>query len=80
MTDAVIEFAKWVIQESVFDGYDLDGRIVQETALELGLLTKTSYDPQKHGEDEYAEPGNDWYVFSNLLTQTAPTAGDGNAE
>src|SRR5690606_10886136 len=28
-------------------------------------------DPEKHGENEYAEPGGDWYVFSNLLTQTA---------
>lgn len=73
MTDAVIEFAKWVIQESVFDGCDLDGVTVQEKALELGLLTKTSYDPEKHGENEYAEPGGDWYVFSNLLTQTDPS-------
>lgn len=73
MTDAVIEFAKWVIQEGAFQSADLDGLSIQEKALELGLLTKTNYDPEKHGEDEYAEPGSDWYVFSNLLTQTVPS-------
>jgi len=73
MTDAVIEFAKWVICEGVFQAADLDGLSIQEKALELGLLTKTNYDPEKHGEDEYAKPGSDWYVFSNLLTQTNPS-------
>ena len=73
MTDAVIEFAKWVIREGAFQAADLDGLSIQEKALELGLLTKASYDPEKHGENEYAEPGDDWYVFSNLLTQTDPS-------
>src|SRR5690606_14228298 len=30
-------------------------------------------DPEKHGENEYAKTGDDWYVFSNLLNHPAPS-------
>lgn len=66
---AMAEFVKWAMQEGPWDGCDLDGYDVQSKALQLGLLVRTEYDPEKHGESEYgAEPGDDWYVLAPEIT------------
>lgn len=39
--DAVVEFARWVIREYVFGGFDVDGCDVEDKATELGLLAPT---------------------------------------
>lgn len=54
--------------ESAWDGCNIDGSDVQEWGVDLGLLTKTQYDPEKHGPNSYdVEPGEDWYIFSDWL-------------
>ncbi len=54
--------------ESAWDGCGIDGSDVQEWGMELRLLTKTQYDPEKHGPNSYdVEPGEDWYIFSDWL-------------
>jgi hypothetical protein len=60
-------FAKWVLQEGPFEGHDLDGADCQRKAVECGLLTETTYDPETHGESDYCEPGDPWYVFSDAF-------------
>lgn len=64
---AAVAFVKWALQEGSWQGADLDGGSVQDKAESLGLIVKTQYDPEKHGPHDYAEPGYDWYVFSDLL-------------
>lgn len=57
--------------ESAWDGSGIDGSDVQEWGVDLGLLTKTQYDPEKHGLNDYdVAPGEDWYVFSDWLKAT----------
>ena len=60
------EFARWCI-EQCFMGHDLDGGDVQAKAAQLGLLTETKYDPAIHGENDYADPGAQWFVFARGL-------------
>jgi hypothetical protein len=62
------EFAKWVVQESCFDGVgDLDGFDIHKKAVECEVILPTRYDPAIHGESDDAEPGDDWYVFNPEL-------------
>lgn len=66
------DFARWVIQETVFDGgADLDAWSIQMKAAELGLIKETAYNPEKHGSSDYAEPGDEWFVFSPILQPVA---------
>lgn len=66
-------FAKWVIEESAFFGCDLNGGDVQEKAAAAGLITATTYDPEKHGPTDMAEPGDEWFVFTSTLEEAGPT-------
>lgn len=71
MNDALIEFLKWAMNCGPWGGNDLDAADVQEKALELGLIVETKYDPEIHGRNEnseYAEPGDQWFVFAPGLT------------
>ena len=66
MTDPVKDFAKEIIQcmidDCVTDGFD-----VQELAMRHGLIVDVPYDPIVHGESDCCEPGDSWFVFSELL-------------
>jgi hypothetical protein len=64
-TMKMAEFVKWVIEDGPFNGCHLDGGCVQDKAVECGLLVETKYDPALHGECEYCEPGDTWFVFSD---------------
>jgi hypothetical protein len=59
------EFVKWALQNSSWEGSDLDGGEVQDKARKLGLIKKTVYDPDEHGEDDYCEPGDPYYVVAD---------------
>jgi hypothetical protein len=59
------KFARWAIENSAFEGCDLDGHDVQMKATELGILSETKFDPKKHGSSAIAEPGDRWYVFTD---------------
>jgi len=61
----LVEFARWTIENGPFDGCDLDGGSVQEKAVACGILVPTKYDPKKHGGKSGAEPGDEWFVYSN---------------
>jgi len=61
------EFARWVLHEIAWSSCDVDGGDVQDKAANLGLIIKTEYDPKKHGESDWCEPGDDWYVFGPLI-------------
>ena len=68
--DPVKEFARWVIREGCFEGYDLDGGQLQDKAVELGLLREETYDPEKHpnvSENFDAEEGDRIFVFTELV-------------
>ncbi len=61
---AMAAFVKWVMQVGPWEGCDLDGALVQDKAEQLGLLSKTKYDPEVHGEAEFdIAPGEDWFVL-----------------
>jgi len=63
-------FVKWVIQNSAWNGVDLDGADVQEWALNCGIIERADYDPMIHGGgDMDAKPGDDWYVFSDAFKE-----------
>jgi hypothetical protein len=59
--------------KAIFDEYwpkcnDIDGSAVQEIGERTGVLLKTKYDPDQHGECEYdAEPGDDWFVLNPAI-------------
>lgn len=60
------EFVSWVVKTNCWEYRDLDGGDVQDMAVKCGILTETTYDPEKHGESEWDnEPGDPWYVFSD---------------
>ena len=61
------EFARWAIEKGCFDGCDLDGGSIQDKAENLGIIVRTQYDPEKHGDSGEAEPGDDWFVFADWL-------------
>jgi len=71
MTDAMVEFIRWAIQESAFAGCDLDGGSVQAKAEALGLIKSTRFDPAIHGEHPDAVYGDPWYVFCDELATPA---------
>lgn len=71
-----VEFTKWAIQDSAWQGGDLDGGAVQDKAEALGVIVKVPFDPAKHNSD-YAEPGDDWFEFAPDLPASAILATDG---
>ena len=64
---ALKEFVKWVIQES-WENYDVCSQDIQNKAVKFGLLEEVSYNPEKHGPNEYdSEPVDEWFVFVTEL-------------
>jgi len=65
--DPLVEFARYVLR-GIFDA-DLDCGDIQDKAAALGLLVNApgGYDPDVHGEDDFAEPGDPWFELSPLL-------------
>jgi hypothetical protein len=57
----------WCLMEGCWQGDDVDGGAAQDKAEALGLIVQTQYDPAKHGENPYCEPGDGWYVPSPAL-------------
>ncbi|MGG3810910.1 hypothetical protein ABEV34_04575 [Methylorubrum rhodesianum] len=76
--DGLIAFARWAI-ECAFDGQDADGADIQAVALHHGLLSKSPYDPEKHGPTFEAEPGDDWYMLAGPLALPLQPEGERNA-
>lgn len=76
--DGLIAFARWAI-ECAFDGQDADGADIQAVALHHGLLSKSPYDPEKHGPTFEAEPGDDWYTLAGPLALPLQPEGERNA-
>ena len=64
-------FAREIIGNSAFEGYDIGGDEVQDIAERLGLIVGCKYDPDRHGPSEYAEAGDPYYEFAPLLTRTS---------
>lgn len=64
-------FVMWVIQNSAWQGVDLDGADAQEKALDCGIIERVSYDPMIHGGGNVVEanPGDEWYVFSEAFKE-----------
>ena len=57
-------FVTWAMREGPWEGGDLDGGALQDKAEELGLIIKTTYNPDIHGSCDYgSEPGDDWFVL-----------------
>lgn len=60
-------FSQWIINET-FRGSEPDGGQIQEQAVECGLLVKTTYDPERHGESEFdTQPGDTYFEYSPEL-------------
>jgi hypothetical protein len=64
---ACAKFFMLVMMEGPWQGDDVDGGSAQDTAEALGLIVQVPYDPEKHGESPYCEPGDAWYVPSDAL-------------
>lgn len=73
--EGLIAFAREII-EPAFDGMDVDGGTIQSLALTHGLLSQTTYDPEKHGPSMEAEPGDEWYVLAGPLALVEQEKGD----
>jgi hypothetical protein len=70
ITQRLALFTSWALGEGSWQGYDIGGDRIQDKALELGLLTETTYNPAIHGESEFdAEEGDQWFVFSDELNE-----------
>lgn len=55
-------FAVWCVQ-TAFEACDLDGVDIQDKAVEFGIIKKVPYDPEIHGDSDYVEIGDEWFVF-----------------
>lgn len=77
-TTALVEFARWVIRETCFEGKDLDPGDVQDKGVELGLLVaiEGGWDPEKHDSEhwshDFMEPGDPYFELAPLLTGATP--------
>jgi hypothetical protein len=58
-------FAREIIRLSWYDAPD--GADIQEAAEKHGLIRRKPHDPKDDGEVDYAEPGDDIFVFTELL-------------
>ncbi len=57
------------VSDNVFDGCDSGD--LQEWAVEAGLFERVLYDPEKHGEVEYAESGEDTIFVHTQASKAA---------
>jgi len=44
---------------------DFGGDDIQDAAVKFGLYKCEPYDLDKHGESDWADPGDDWYTFAD---------------
>jgi hypothetical protein len=63
--DNLKAFAQEIIRLT-WEGY-VDAPDIQEVAEKHGLLARKPHDPKEDGEVDYAEPGDEIYVFTDLL-------------
>lgn len=54
---------KTFVRTILDDGGDWSDTALHELAVKHGILEEVSYDPEIHGQHEYAEPGDPWHVF-----------------
>lgn len=66
---ALRDFALTIVRESAFEGCGLDGDDVESLAISHGIIEKVPYDPAKHGYCEFTDPGEDYNVFSEMITK-----------
>ncbi|WP_395451146.1 hypothetical protein ACHMW7_15965 [Aminobacter sp. UC22_36] len=81
-TEKLIEFAREMCRVA-FDGGDMDGWEIQETAERYGLIEAVRYDPKLHtnvANAEYCRPGDIIYVFAGPLASPAPVTQKDKAE
>jgi len=60
---AAKEFVRLVFEEYWPDCFDIDGADIQAMGVKAGIFSESKYDPKKHGESDYAEPGDTWYTL-----------------
>jgi hypothetical protein len=63
--DSLWAFAHEVIQLA-WDA-NIDGADVQELALKYGLIQPAIYDPERHGHNVEAEPGDEIFEFTEEM-------------
>lgn len=71
-TAALIAFTKHVMGE-VWEYAEINGCDVQDEAVRLGILVRAEggYDPDKHGESDFSEPGDEFFVWSSWFKALA---------
>lgn len=67
---ALANFAHFCMR-TAFDDSLIDVGEIQEAATRLGIIVevKGGYDPDKHGEHEYAEPGDEWFEYADWFKE-----------
>lgn len=65
--DPAAQFVMWSLMNGSWQGCDIDGGAAQDKAVELGLIIEDQYDPKRHGENSYCEPGDRWFIPSEAL-------------
>ncbi len=63
--DKLVEFARWAIRSSCWEGVDLDGGEVQARAEALGLIEETIVTEEDNFPE--CEPGDTAYRFAGPL-------------
>ena len=62
--------ALWdVIRDDLFHCGDIDGGTMQDAAVAAGLLVEVAYDPEKHGDIEDVEPGEQCFVDAKVAAK-----------
>lgn len=63
---ALSSFAHFCMRMA-FDECEADGSEIQDEAARLGIIVEVEggYDPDKHGEHEYANPGDEWFDYAD---------------
>ena len=61
-------FVCWALR-TAFKGSDLEGAEIQERAQQLGLIVEAEggYDPERHGDDDFAQPGDPYYELADWI-------------
>lgn len=63
-------FYAHVVEHFYGGGCDFDGGDFQDCAEKFGLLRQEPYDPVKHGEDSDCEPGDPYFVQTDIGKQS----------
>lgn len=69
------KFVIWAMNEGPWQGTDLPGDVIQDKAQEIGLISETKFDPEKHKAPDWVSPeaGESWFTIDQAIFSLAST-------